>query len=161
MLMKAVFQASTGFVQVLPNATATPGGYTSIGTFEHDSNTDKLGTPLSENHVIYHHVRDLLYKVGVQDMQSVRIIIPVAVTGLSILPATAELKVGQKLQLKAYPQPDNATNRKVTYVSGTPARATVVALTGEVTGVAPGAVTITATTEDGAKTDTCVITVVA
>ena len=76
MLMKAVFKASTGQVQVLPNATATPGGYTSLGTFEHNSNTDKLGTPLSHNHVIYHHVRDLLYKVGVQDMQSIKITIP-------------------------------------------------------------------------------------
>lgn len=47
-------------------------GSTVIGTFEHDAVPDPLG-PV-DNHVYYHHVRDLLYLKGEQDMQRVTIV---------------------------------------------------------------------------------------
>ena len=47
-------------------------GSTVIGTFEHDAVPDPLGPVV--NHVYYHHVRDLLYLKGEQDMQRVTIV---------------------------------------------------------------------------------------
>lgn len=47
-------------------------GSTIIGTFEHDAVPDPLGAEV--NHVVYHHVRDLLYPKGVLDMQRVTIV---------------------------------------------------------------------------------------
>jgi hypothetical protein len=74
---KVHWKASTREVRVLPTATATPGGFTNLGTFDHIKNDgtvdaqDELGW--SNNHAFYHHVRDKLYGIGVQDMQSVNI----------------------------------------------------------------------------------------
>ena len=48
-------------VLVQPDGTALNAGYTKVGTFNHADNADKLGT--IENHVLFHHVRDVLYKV--------------------------------------------------------------------------------------------------
>ena len=54
--------------------------------------------------------------------------------------------------------PDNATNKNVTWSSDRPEVATVDE-NGKVTAVANGTATITVTTEDGNKTDSCVVTV--
>lgn len=159
-MLKAAWNPTTRTVTVLPNATAAPGGTTNLGSFNHDEDNDVDPLETNENHVIWHHVRDLLYKIGVQDMHTVTLLIPVAVTGLSIQPATLSLKVNETHQLQAFPLPDTSTDRRVTYVSATPATATVDA-NGLVTAKAVGTVTITATTVDGAKTDTCVVTVTA
>lgn len=74
---KVHWKASTRKVQVLPTATATPAGFTNIGSFDHgDDADDELGNDGAsgtENHVIYHHVRDALYSVGEQNMQTVDI----------------------------------------------------------------------------------------
>lgn len=48
----------TATVQVLNDAL--PVGSINIGTFEHDEASDPLGETL--NHVLFHHVRDALYK---------------------------------------------------------------------------------------------------
>lgn len=65
---------------------------------------------------------------------------------------------GKKETLFAAISPDNASIRDVEWESSNPAVATV-SSTGEVTGVANGTATITATTTDGGKTATCVVTV--
>ena len=60
-------------------------------------------------------------------------------------------------QLIATVQPYNATNQNVTWTTSDNMVATVVE--GKVTAVAEGTATITATTKDGGKTATCVVTV--
>ena len=84
----------------------------------------------------------------------------VDVTGVTLTPSTASVKVGATTKLTATVAPANATNKKVTYKSSDATKATVDA-SGTVTGVAAGTATITVTTDDGAKTATSAITVTA
>lgn len=61
---------TTKSIQVAPNAVAFGAGFVQIGTtFDHEDLVtgtadadDGLG--VGENHVLFHHVRDTLYKVG-------------------------------------------------------------------------------------------------
>lgn len=82
----------------------------------------------------------------------------VAVTGVTISPKTTEVAVGETTRLTATVAPVKATNKKVTFSSSAEGVATVAA-DGTVSGIAAGESTITVTTEDGAKTDTAVITI--
>ena len=82
----------------------------------------------------------------------------VAVTGVTVAPATLTLEVGQTGALTATVTPTTATNKAVTWTSSAPAIATVDA-SGTVKGIAPGTATITVKTADGGKTATCAITV--
>ena len=68
------------------------------------------------------------------------------------------LETGASETLTATVAPAEATNKKVTWKSDKPEIASVDA-NGKVTGVAAGEATITVTTEDGAKTATCKVTV--
>ncbi|MBD0255906.1 MAG: Ig-like domain-containing protein [Cytophagales bacterium] len=85
---------------------------------------------------------------------------PVAVTGVSVSPATASIGVGATQQLTATVAPADATNKTVAWSSSNAAVATVSA-GGLVTGVAAGTATITVTTQDGGRTATSTITVTA
>lgn len=82
-----------------------------------------------------------------------------AVTGVTVTPTTATVDVGKTTTITATVAPANATNKAVTWASGTPANATVNASTGVVTGVKAGTSVITATTTDGNKTATSTVTV--
>lgn len=82
----------------------------------------------------------------------------VAVTSVSLNPTTATLTVGGTQQVTPTILPSNATNKTATYSSSNTAIATV-NTTGLITAVASGSATITVTTQDGAKTATCVVTV--
>ena len=82
----------------------------------------------------------------------------IAVTSVSLSPITATLTVGGTQQLTPTILPSNATNKTVTYSSSNTAIATV-STTGLITAVASGSATITVTTQDGAKTANCVVTV--
>ncbi|OME87478.1 glucan endo-1,3-beta-D-glucosidase [Paenibacillus sp. FSL A5-0031] len=83
----------------------------------------------------------------------------VPVTGVTLNQSTAQLQVGQSVQLNANVAPSNATNKQVTWsVSGTSIAS--VNQNGVVTGLAPGTTTVTATTADGNKTASSTITVV-
>ena len=82
----------------------------------------------------------------------------VAVTGVTVAPATLTLEVGQTGALTATVAPATATNKAVTWTSNAPAIATVDA-SGTVKGIAPGTATITVKTADGGKTATCAVTV--
>lgn len=138
-----------------------------IGTFDYvpgDINT------------FYHHVRDALYRrkpdgatgfwpENETDMQRITILgevvdEPVAVTGVTLVPAAVSVEEGATTQLTATVAPANATNAAVTYESSAAGTATV-SNTGLVTGVAAGEATITVTTTDGGFTDTTVVTVTA
>ena len=82
----------------------------------------------------------------------------VPVTSVTVLPKTLELDVAQEQLLSFEIQPMNATNKKVTWKSDS--NDVTVDQTGLVRAVkAGGRATITATTADGQKTDTCTVTV--
>lgn len=82
----------------------------------------------------------------------------VAVTAVSLNKSAAKLAPEATLQLSATVAPENATNKAVAWSSSKETVATV-SDAGLVTAVAEGEATITATTEDGAKTATCKVTV--
>jgi uncharacterized protein YjdB len=82
----------------------------------------------------------------------------VAVTGVTLNKATLALTAGNSEPLVASVAPETATNKNVSWASDNSAVATVDA-NGNVTAVAAGTATITATTVDGGKTASCVVTV--
>ena len=80
-----------------------------------------------------------------------------AVTGVSLDKTTLTLTEGDSQTLNATVSPSNATNKKVLWTSSDASVATV--SNGTVTAVKPGTATITATSDDGGKTASCVVTV--
>ncbi|MBB6463046.1 carbohydrate-binding protein [Flammeovirga kamogawensis] len=82
----------------------------------------------------------------------------VAVTGLSLSQATANLSVNQSLQLSAAVLPANASDKSVTWTSSNTAVATV-SSTGEVITLAEGNVIITAQSSNAQVNALCTITV--
>ena len=69
------------------------------------------------------------------------------------------LKVGEKATLSANVKPGDASNKSVSWKTDSDAVATVTE--GVVEAVGPGNTTITVTTADGSKTDTCIVEVTA
>ena len=84
----------------------------------------------------------------------------VAVSSVILNKTTATVGVGATTQLVATVLPTSATDKTVAWSSSNIAKATVNATSGVVTGVAAGSAIITVTTDDGAKTATCAVTVV-
>ena len=84
----------------------------------------------------------------------------VTVTGVTVTPTTAELKVSETKQLSVAVEPATATNKNYTCESDKESVATV-DNTGLITAVGVGTATITVTTEDGGHTATCSLTVTA
>ncbi len=83
----------------------------------------------------------------------------IGVTGVTINSDSVKLPKGETTVLTATVKPSNAENKGITWTSSDTKIATVSA-SGKVTGKKTGTVTITATTSDGAKTDTCTLEVV-
>lgn len=84
----------------------------------------------------------------------------VPVTGVVLNKAATTIIIGKTETLIATVNPTNATNKNVTWSSNNTAIATVNA-TGIVTAVSAGTARITVTTQDGAKTAFCDVTVIA
>ena len=82
----------------------------------------------------------------------------IPVTGVTVEPEHLTLKVGETKHLEAVVEPQNATNRNVRWESSDPLVA-VVDKNGVVTAVGEGTVLVKVTTEDGACTAVCSITV--
>ena len=80
------------------------------------------------------------------------------VTGVSVAPAQATIRVGNTTTIKAIITPDDATEKAVTWTSSDDTVATVDS-NGVVTGVKVGTATITATTMDRSFTATCEVNV--
>lgn len=148
---KVHWKASTREARVLKTADATPAGFTALGTFDHnDDPDDELGNDLTagtENHVYFHHVQDLLFRIaGEQDMQSVNLVVP-RLTAINV-GADRPLANAATSQIVVTPTPANAVNTNYTYDSSNIAVATVSA-TGLITaGATDGTATITATAVD-------------
>ena len=83
----------------------------------------------------------------------------IPVTSVSLDQTEIELIEGDELTLTATVKPENATNKNVTWSSSNSSVATVT--DGVVTAIKAGTATITVKTDDGAKTATCNVTVVA
>ena len=79
------------------------------------------------------------------------------VTGVTLDQTELSLYTGESKPLTAKVEPNDATNKNVTWSSNKTEVATVE--NGEVTAKAAGTATITVTTEDGEKTATCTVTV--
>ena len=180
---QVAYHKNTKHAQVQPYGDALPaneGGqaYVNIGDFYHDASQDNLGdnlteTRFGENHALFHHVRDILYKRSaanpavtamfpnnITDIDRVMITWDMVKNNVSIstTPATQTLTVAAPtIQLVTAFTPSDSTNQNLTYVSSDPTKATVSA-TGLVTRVANGTTTITITTVEGSKTDTVAIT---
>ncbi len=84
----------------------------------------------------------------------------VPVTGVSISPSSLNLEVGSSASLTANVMPANATNKNVAWTSSHPSIASI-NHSGQVTALAAGSGTITATTSEGGLTDTISFTVIA
>lgn len=130
-------------------AAISGGGYTSLGTFRHDNDAE-VSTGLNgmqglaDNHVLYQHVQDALYKQGVQDMQSIKIYID-RPRSISIGTGTLNVAVdADSAPLTVTMTPAGATDKEVTFSSSDEAVATVNDK-GVVHGVAAGSSVITAT----------------
>ncbi len=82
----------------------------------------------------------------------------VPVTGLRLRQEGLDLKVGETGQLTAIITPMDATDRKLLWTSDMPEVATVDEY-GQVKAISEGTATITVSTEDGAFTDTAIVTV--
>ena len=84
---------------------------------------------------------------------------PIAVTSVSLNPTSVSIKAGKTTTLVPTINPNNASNKNVTWSTSNSSIATV--SNGVVTGVSAGNATITVTTQDGNKTATCSVTVTA
>lgn len=158
---QVAWNATTKVVKVQKDGDAPGAGFTDIGSFDHVSDPDdELGA--GENHVLFHHVRDLLYLAGVENLQFIEIQYPYLV-GISASPAgPVALDNAATQQLTITFDPVTAPNRTVSYVSSDITIATVSA-SGLITAdaVNEGQTIITVTSEEGGFTDTVVVDVAA
>lgn len=159
-------KASTKEIEIVPNALAFTASFVSIGTFDHDDlvtgvdDTDdslddglllNTNTPITApaqldggTHVLFHHVRDLLYKAGELDFSKYKILIR-DLTAFTVTPTTTTKAPAATQQITiASVTPVNAMDQVFTYSSSDTAKATVNA-SGLITAVATGAATITVT----------------
>jgi uncharacterized protein YjdB len=92
---------------------------------------------------------------------------PVNVIGVAVDPASYGIVVGDYFYIGSYVEPDDATNQNVAWTSSDPGVASITNVYSNgylrdgvecrVSGVSPGTATITATTQDGGKTASCVV----
>ncbi|MDF9828808.1 Ig-like domain-containing protein [Parabacteroides sp. PF5-6] len=87
-------------------------------------------------------------------------VVTVAVTGVTLNQTSLSLVEGGSESLSATVAPADATNKNVAWQSSNTAVA-IVDNNGNVTALKAGTATITATTDDGGKTATCIVTVTA
>ena len=95
---------------------------------------------------------------GLSDWVDFTVYLPVLVSAVKLEPSAAALWEGGNQQLTATVQPENAENKKIKWNSSNPAVATVNDM-GVVTGVKDGTAVITAASEDGNASASCVVLV--
>lgn len=169
---KLTLSADKKTVYVRLGSDAAPAG-TDLGTFVHDDAADAV-SPYALNHVLFHHIRDILYKRrasdatagakhpdGIYNMGEIAIVKYGPTINFEYLTAAAVTRAGAGTivpVVKYQPQNVNAVNTDFTWVSATPAKATVNAATGVITYVSAGTTVITATHTLSGKTVSFVAT---
>ncbi|MGL4956269.1 MAG: Ig-like domain-containing protein, partial [Bacteroidales bacterium] len=78
----------------------------------------------------------------------------IALLGIDI-PSSTTIAIGEKKTLAVTYSPSNASNKEVTWTSSNTSVATVDRNSGQITGIKLGQTTITATSVEGGRTDTC------
>lgn len=154
---QVAYNPTTKVATVQAYGDATLAGSTNIGDFYHGGGGVDVLDPVSDNHVIFHHVQDLLYRNGKQNMQDKKIVCK-RLTAMTSSPDTTTKAAAATQQITNTFTPADAANRKVTYTSSDITKATVSA-SGLITAVATGSATITVTAEDGGWQDTVAVTV--
>jgi len=161
---KAGLKASTKEIEVIPSAASFTSGFVSIGTiahedlFTHVSESADTVDPAGHNHVLWHHIRKLLYVTGEINPSKFSILVR-PVTAFTITPTTATKAAAQTQQITiASVTPANATDGRFTYSSSDTTKATVNAA-GLVTAVATGSATIKVTHTGTGLTWTMVLTI--
>ena len=120
-----------------------------------DSNTNKLIANGEGTATITITTRDGNYTDSFEVTVNPEII---HVDSVTLDKSSLEIKVEETYKLEATINPENASNKNITYSSSNTEVATVDE-NGTVTGISKGTATITVTTQDGAKTATCNVTV--
>lgn len=156
---QVAWNPTTKVVKIQKDGDAPGAGFTDIGSFDHGGEDPDDVLKPEVNHVMWHHIRDLLYKAtpSQQNMQEVDIQYK-KLESISSAPATVNLANAATQQITNTFTPADASNRDVVYTTSNPARATVSASGLITTGAEDGEVTITVTGEGGVK-DTVVVTV--
>lgn len=158
--LKISYKASEKKARVQYANDALLAGYSQLGgTFTHDLSKGPYGPVAIET--LYQVARTRLEALGIVNMQFIEINLDevINVASITISPSTVTKVVGQTQQLTINWTPSDSTIKTIaSWVSSDPTKATVNA-TGLVTAVAAGTTTITATTTDGAKTATKLVTV--
>jgi uncharacterized protein YjdB len=156
---QVAYHAPTKVATVQFRGDLRPAGASASGNFAATVGQGAYGR--TEKKVFYQFVREALETQGIKNMQFVKINLDevyVALTSILVSPATSNRNVAQTVQLSVALTPAGASNPNVVWTTSHPARATV-SPTGLVTAVGSGVAVITATSEDGARTSTCTVTV--
>lgn len=159
--------ASRTIIVKLYSYTATPEESLSLVTTKQSSNSAAVQEILfsslttSTDYVAYIYCDNSsnvdLYEVGVKGSSSSD---PVAVTGITLAPSSATIKVGKTVTLVPTITPSDATDKAVTWAVTSGSTYASVSDAGVVTGLVAGSAVITATAHDGSGvTQTAAITV--
>lgn len=87
---------------IVPDGATAPASHTSIGEFEHDAS--------HTSDAIYHHLRDLCYAEGIQDMQNINIKYDneVAITDFDLSQVEVEIEEGANTTVNVWIRPGHA-----------------------------------------------------
>lgn len=143
--LKAVFEPSDATIQEVTWSSTD----TNIAEVDKDGNVTAKGNGSATINII---------TINGNKTATCTVTVTIPVTGVTLTPETAELKVGETKNLMITVAPETATNKKYTCTSDKESVATV-DNTGLITAKSVGTAKITVTTEDGNKTATCTVTV--
>ena len=135
---------------IVPDGATAPADHTSIGEFTHDET--------HTSHVLFHHLRDLCYAEGIQDMQNINIKYDneVAITDFDLSKIEVEIEEAANTTVEVWIRPGHANMGTITVDSDDIAVATEAYNAGTrvitITGVAAGEATVTITLGDIEKT---------
>lgn len=143
--LKAVFEPSDATIQEVTWSSTD----TNIAEVDKDGNVTAKGNGSATINII---------TINGNKTATCAVTVTIPVTGVTLTPETAELKVGETKNLIITVAPETATNKKYACTSDKESVATV-DNTGLITAKSVGTAKITVTTEDGNKTATCTVTV--
>ncbi len=143
--LKAVFEPSDATIQEVTWSSTD----TNIAEVDKNGNVTAKGNGSATINII---------TINGNKTATCAVTVTIPVTGVTLTPETAELKVGETKNLIITVAPETATNKKYTCTSDKESVATV-DNTGLITAKSVGTAKITVTTEDGNKTATCTVTV--